>query len=220
MSLTVRGRQTGLLVAHLIRAVPWLPFVAAAGLAFAAMVPALLGATAPAAQVWGLRITAVLLGAGASFAMVDAMAPLTVDPTPRWVRQWLRFGVALIPATAVWGGVYLLASAAMPHDAPALPTGDLVAEAAVCYLSGLAGAAAAARVGDTMTTALAGPATQGAFLVATLFLPGKSSPWSLPGATNWADAHRFWWAAIPILVVALLAANRDVWPILRRGAEA
>jgi hypothetical protein len=184
------------------------------------MLPALLGATAPAAQVWGLRITAVLMGAGASFAMVDAMAPLTVSPTPRWVRQWLRFAVALIPATIVWGGLYLLAAAALPVDLPALPGGDLAAEATVCYLSGLVGAAVAARVGHTMTTALAGPATQGGLLVTTLFLPGTSSPWALPGAASWADVHIGWRAAIPILVLALLAANRDVWPLFRRSTGA
>jgi len=214
----LRGRQIVLLVLPLIRAVPWSPVAAATGLAAAAMLPALLGAAAPAAQVWGLRIAAVLMGAGASFAMVDAMAPLTVGPTPRWLRQWLRFAVALIPAAAVWGGLFLLAAAALPDDVPALPAGDLAAEAAVCYFSGLAGAAAAARTGHTMTVALAGPATQCALLVATLFLPGRSSPWPLPQAASWADVHRCWWAAIPILVAALLVANRDGWPLLRRKA--
>jgi hypothetical protein len=219
MSLTLRVRQAGLLIPPLARAVPWLPPAAATGLAVAATLPAFLGAPAPAAQVWGLRITAALLGAGASFAMVDPMAPLTLTPTPRWLRQWLRFTVVLIPAAAVWTGLYLLA-AAVPVDVPALPTADLVAEAVVCYLSGLAGAAAAARVGHTMTTALAGPATQGALLVATLFLTGENFPWPLPGAPGWADVHAVWWWSIPVLVAALLAANRDVWPLVRRRARA
>jgi hypothetical protein len=216
MSVTLRGRQTVLLAGPLVRAVPWWPVAAAAGLAMAAMLPALLGAPAPASQVWGLRISAVLMGAGASFAMVDGMAPLMVVPTPRWLCQWLRFAVAVIPAAVIWCALCLLAVASVPDEVPALPTGDLIAEALVCCLSGLAGAAGAARNGHTMTAALAGPATQGGLLVATLFLTGKTSPWVLPPAASWADVHLGWWAATPILLLALLAANRDGWPLRSR----
>jgi hypothetical protein len=204
------------LIVPLVRAVPWLPVVAAAGLSVAAMLPALLGGSAPAAQVWGLRIAAMLLGAGASFAMVDVMAPLTMTATPRWLRQWLRFTVAVVPAAVVWGGLCLLAVGSVPAVGPGLPVGDLVGEALGCLLCGLAGAAVAARVGHTPTSALAGPAAQGALVVATLFLQGARSPWALPGAANWSDVHVGWWAAVPVLAVVLVAANREVWPLFRR----
>jgi hypothetical protein len=215
VSVTVLGRQVLLLTVPLVRAVPWWPPAAASGLAVAAVLPALLGASAPAAPVWGLRIAALLLGAGASFAMVDAMAPLTVTATPRWLRQWLRFTVAVVPAVAVWTVLCLSTVGA----APGLPVGDLVGEGLVCGLCGLAGAAVSARAGDTMTTALAGPSTQAALVVATLFLPGGRSPWQLPGAQNWADVHVGWWVSLPVLAAVLLVANREVWPLLhRRGS--
>jgi hypothetical protein len=98
-----------------------------------------------------------------------------------------------------------------------LPVGDLVGEALGCGLCGLAGAAVAARVGATATTALAGPATQGVLVAGTLFLPGGSSPWPLPGSPRWADVHVGWWVAVTALVLVLLAANREVWPLVRRG---
>jgi hypothetical protein len=215
MSVRTRGRSALLLVRPLVRAVPWVPLIAATALSALALLPALLTTTsAPAAQVWGLRIAAVLLGAGASFALVDQMAPMTMTPTPRWLRQWLRTAIGLVPATAVWLGLYLVAAASMPAG-QSLPFGDLAVEAAVCCLSGPAGAAVAARVGTTTTAAVAGPATQGALMLATLFLTGAQSPWPLPGAGSWNDVHDSWLLALPVLVAALFAANRDVWPLLR-----
>jgi hypothetical protein len=212
----VRARQVGLLIVPLVRAVPWVPMVAAAGLALAANLPAWLGGSAPGAQVWGLRIAALSLGAAASFAMVDAMAPLTVTATPRWVRQWLRFTLVAVPAVAVWGVLCLLAVGTMPAGAPGLPVGDLVGEALACFLCGPAAAAVAARVGHTTTTALTGPAAQGLLVVGTLFLRGDRSPWPLPGQPSWPDVHIGWWAAVPAFALVLSAANREVWPLIRR----
>jgi hypothetical protein len=215
MSVTILGRQTVLLIKPLVRAVPWIPLIAATALSLAGMLPALLGGTAPAAQVWALRIAAVLLGAGAAFAMVDLMAPLTMTPAPRWLRQWLRAAIVLVPASAVWLSLYLLAEAS---SAEALPFGDLAAEAAVCTLSGLVGAAVAARAGHSTTAALAGPATQGVLMLATLFLTGERSPWPMPGSPEWSEIHGYWRLGLPILVTALVLANRQVWP-LRRAAS-
>jgi hypothetical protein len=214
--VTVRGRQAGLLIVPLVRAVPWLPLAAAVGLAVAAMLPAWLGGSAPATQVWGLRIAAMVLGAGASFAMVDVMAPVTLTATPRWLRQWLRFTLVVVPAVVVWSGLCLLAAGSVPASGPGLPVRDLVGEALACFLCGMAGAAVAARMGHTATTALAGPATQGVLVVATLFLPADRSPWSLPGAARWSGVHEGWWAAVPVLILVLVAANRETWPLFRR----
>jgi hypothetical protein len=212
----VRARQVGLLVVPLVRAVPWLPMVAAAGLALAANLPAWLGGSAPGAQVWGLRIAALSLGAAASFAMVDAMAPLTVTATPRWVRQWLRFTLAAVPAAVVWGVLCLLAVGTMPAGVPGLPVGGLVGEALACFLCGPAAAAVAARVGHSTTTALTGPAAQGLLVVGTLFLRGDRSPWPLPGEASWPDVHIVWWLAVAAFTLVLSVANREVWSLFRR----
>ena len=220
--MSLRARQAVLLVGPLVRIVPWVPAGTAAALALLALLPAILGAPAPDTQVWGLRIAAVLLGAGASFAMVDMMIPLAVTPTPRWLRQWLRFAIALGPAAGFWWGLCLLAAASMP-DRPggvttALPVADLAVEAAVCGLAGVAGAAVAARSGHNRTTALAGPAIQALLLAMSLVLNGAWSPWPLPVDGAWDQVHRYWSAALLVCVAVLLAANRDERPPSRTVA--
>ncbi|MFI1996623.1 hypothetical protein [Actinoplanes sp. NPDC020271] len=205
-TVALLARQAALLVAPLIRAVPWPPLLAASALAVAGMLPALLGAAVPAASVWGLRIAALLLGAGASFAMVDPMAPVTITATPRWLRQWLRFTLVVVPAALVWGALCLAAASTFP----AAPVPGLVGEALVCALGGPAGAAVASRAVAAPAAALAGLAFQGALLVMTLFVPSRWSPWALPGTPSWAVVHLAWWAAVPVLVAVLFAANREV----------
>jgi hypothetical protein len=208
--MSVRVRQLLLLATPVVRLVPWLPLAAATAVSALALLPALAGAPAPASQIWGVRIAAVVLGAGASFAMVDPMAPLSVTPTPRWLRQWLRVVVVLIPAAAIWAGLH---RAAVASVAPGrLPSRDLAVEAAVCGLAGLVGAAVAARRAHSLTTAVAGPATQGGLMVATLFLPAKYSAWPLPDSPQWDVAHDWWLPMLPVLAAALVLANREVWP--------
>ncbi|MEV4705651.1 hypothetical protein [Actinoplanes sp. NPDC049316] len=212
--MSVRVRQTLLLAAPVIRIVPWVPVAAATVVSVLTLLPALTGAPAPASQIWGVRIAAVVLGAGASFALVDPMAPLSVTPTPRWLRQWLRVAVVLVPITAVWAGLYLAAAASL--DSARLPSRDLTVEAAVCGLTGLAGAAVAARSGHSLTLAVAGPAAQGGLMVATLFLPAGFSAWPLPDSPQWERVHDWWLPMLPVLVVSLVLANRELWPWRRR----
>jgi hypothetical protein len=182
--------------------VPWGPPGVAVLLSLVAFVPAAAGAAEPASQVWALRISALLLGAGACFALVEPLGPVVATPTPRWLRQWLRTVVALGPAVAVWLVLFVVADRGVA--AGGLPFGVLGAEAAVCGLTGVAGAAVAARRGRT---ALAGPAAQGGLVAATLFLTGEHSPWLLPGATGAAATHQWWVAAVPVPLLVLAVAN-------------
>ncbi|MEH1168464.1 hypothetical protein V6V47_24070 [Micromonospora sp. CPCC 205539] len=218
MSVRVRWRQTLLLLRPLVRAVPWGPPAVAAVLSGLAVLPALLDDPAPGVGLWGLRAAAMLFGAAASFALVDRMAPLTIVPTPRWLRQWLRLIVILVPAAIGWLALYAMVRGAVGGAALG-SAGDVVVEAAVCGLTGLAGAAVAARHRHTSTAALAGPGTQATVVAASLFLSGRYSPWPVPGEPNWALVHRYWLAVLPVIVVVLLLANRDTWP-LRSGRTA
>jgi len=217
-----RARQVALLVWPIVRLLPWMPVAVAAVLGFLGLLPALLGAPAPAAPIWALRIAAVLLGAAASLALLDPMALLSVTPTPRWLRQWLRLFVALLPPVAVWLGFFVLIQQALPPARADLPLRELATEAAVCCLTGFAGAAVAARAAGSAESAgaarLAGPATQGAMIVGTFFLADRHSPWVLPSAETWAAAQRHWAWALPILVLTLACANRDTWPVCRKLA--
>jgi hypothetical protein len=201
-------RQVRLLVVPVSRTVPWAPPATAAGLSLLACLPAVAGAPAPASQVWALRVAAFLLGAGACFALVEPMTLVAVTPTRRWLRQWLRTAVAVAPAIAVWLALFALASRSLPANG--LPLAELAAEASVCALTGLAGAAVAARRGHSRTTALAGPAAQAGLIAATLFLTGRHSPWLLPTAEA-ATIHHWWTIAAPIPVLIMAAANLETW---------
>ena len=154
----LRIRQVALLTVPVTRTVPWSPTATAVALSLLACLPAVAGAAAPASQVWALRIAAFLLGAGASFALIEPFAPVAATPTPRWLRQWLRTVVALTPVIAVWPVLFSLAACSLPADG--LPFADLAAEASVCGLTGVAGAAVAARRANSLTGALAGPAAR------------------------------------------------------------
>jgi hypothetical protein len=207
----MRVRQFLLLVRPVTRAVPLGPMAAAVTLSLVGTLPAFLDAPEPASQVWGLRVAGVLLGAAASFGMVEPMSLLAVTATPRWLRQWARVMAVLLPTAVVWSLLYALTDAS---SAALLPLGDLVVEALTCALAGIVGGAAAARHGGGATTGLAGAVTQGGLICATLFVPARHSPWALPATPRWEAGRGWWLAVLVVLAVALIAANREVWPVV------
>jgi hypothetical protein len=216
VSLTTRARQVVLLLRPLARAAPRWPLAAAAGMSVLLLtVVLLIGLDPRFGALPVLRVAAVLLGAGASFVMVDQMAPTVVSPTPRWVRQWIRVILGALPAAALWLILYGFVRTITGADLDA-PARDLIVEALVCGLSGMAGAAVAARVRHTASGALAGPITQGALCGATLFLTGAYSPWLMPYRTNWDLMHRYWVVLLSVIATVLMGANRETWPLLRR----
>jgi hypothetical protein len=212
MPVRSRGRQAIALLRPIGHAVPWLPLVGAAVLSALALLPALLAPPEPYPALQGLRVAAVMLGAGASFAMVDRMAPATVAPTPRWLRQWLRVAMVVVPGAAVWLALHAVAVATLRPDAAA-PMRDLAVEAAVCGLTGVAGAAVTARYRHTATGALGGPMTQFTLVVATLFIDDDHSAWLPPGHPLWTAIHHYWSLALLLVVATLVLANRDTWPV-------
>lgn len=197
------------LIPHLARAVSWWPLGAAILLAVLAQVPAVASAEPSSwAVLTGLWLAAGVLGAGAGFALPDPMASTVVTPVSRWIRQWLRAGLVLLPAVLFWTLLYVVVRRAV---APVVtwPDGFVVLQAAVCGLLPVAAAAFGARYRDTATGALLGPVTQGVALVVTLFFTEPNSPWSLPAADGWTTAQRVWPLALLLVVLSLLLANRE-----------
>lgn len=211
----LRAQQSVLLLRPLTLAIPWGPLALAAALATLILLPALLDDPAPYAALLELRLAAVLLGAGASFAMTDRMAPTVVPATPRWLRQWLRLVIVVVPATLAWLALHSIAVVVLGADATA-PAGDLAVEALVCGFTGVAGSAVAARYRHTSTGALAGPMTQFTLVAVTFFVDKQSSPWLPPGSSNWSTVHRYWLLGLPIIGLTLLLVNRDTWPLRHR----
>lgn len=208
MPVMLRCRQVAVLLGPICHAVPWLPLAGAAGLSLLVLLPSLLADPVPYAALTGLRVAAVMLGAGAAFAMVDPMAPATVAPTPRWLRQWLRLVVVVVPAVAVWSVLHTVAVAVLGPTATG-PVRDIAVEAATCGLAGLAGAAVGGRYRHTVVGALAGPMTQFTLIVSTHFIAEDYSAWALPNNPHWETIHRGWSIGLLIIVAVLVAANRD-----------
>ncbi|WP_213453333.1 hypothetical protein [Rhizomonospora bruguierae] len=198
-----------LLLKPLARAVPWWPLAAAATLAVLGQLPVLFAEPVAGLALPGLRLAAAALGAAACFALPDRMASTVLAPSPRWVRQWLRLALNLIPAVAVWVLLYL-AVVAVGGRLVVEPAGYLTLQAAVCGLIPLAAAAVAARYRNNLGAALTGPLVQGVALVGTLFFPGTRSPWPIPPETGWTVAHLCWPPALVVSAAVLLFANRDV----------
>ncbi|MEU4156217.1 hypothetical protein [Actinoplanes sp. NPDC026670] len=197
-----------LLIPHLLRAVPWWPLGAAALLAVLVQVSALAEKPLGWAVLAGLWVAAGALGAGAGFALPDPMGSTVITPVPRWVRQWLRAGLVLLPAVLVWVLIYVGVQAAVAPEIT-WPAGFVILQAAVCGLVPVAGAAVGARCRDTTTGALAGPGVQGVLLVGSLFFTEKASPWSMPGPDGWTVAQQAWPVGLALVSVTLVLANRE-----------
>ncbi|GIE32115.1 hypothetical protein Ait01nite_051600 [Actinoplanes italicus] len=206
--------MTRLLASHMARAMPWWTFAVAVLLAVVLQLPAVQSEPRLLPVLIGLRLAAAVLGAAVGFALPDLMASTVVTPVARWRRQWLRIAVPLVPAVLVWAGLYL---AVRQTVAPAVtwPDGFVILQAAVCGLLPVAAAAMAARYRDDSLGGLAGPMAQGVALIGTLFFVERSSPWQPPATTDWTTAQRCWPVALVLVVVVLLAANRETFRAAR-----
>ncbi|GAA4587185.1 hypothetical protein GCM10023194_35380 [Planotetraspora phitsanulokensis] len=205
----VHLRVAWALMRPLARAVDWSPLAIAASLivSVAALVPPgePLG---PVPALALLRTAALLLGAAAGFALVDAMSASTgAVPVPRWVRQWARTVIALSAAGLVWAATYaIVAARIVPGVAVTLP--GLAVEAAVCMLVGSAGAATAVRRHPGRQAALGGAVAQLAAYAATLIT--GAGVWPALGDKHWDVTHAWWLAALPLPLLVLVAVHRDV----------
>ncbi|SCE84149.1 hypothetical protein GA0070564_1011256 [Micromonospora mirobrigensis] len=198
-----------LLTGRLARSVPWWPLAAATALAVLSQLPALVVEPTPGLALPGLRLAAATLGAAVCFALPDPMAATVPAPSPRWIRQWLRTTLTLVPASAVWALLYLMV-VTVDGRLVTGPRSYLFVQAAVCGLLPQSVAAVAARYRNDVGAALVGPLAQGVALGGTLFLAGSASPWSVPVAPEWSGVALAWPAALMLLATVLLLANREV----------
>lgn len=197
------------LLSPLTRAIYWLPLLVVTPVAAAmAGVFRLAGEQlSTAAMLLLLRTNGLLLGAAAAFTLADSMAVSTAAvPVPRWLRQWLRTGLAISYAAVAWAATYPIIVAQSPVS---IPVRDTTLEAAVCVAVGLAGAGFAVRREPERHGAIAGAATLFALVVASLFLPQGRSPWVSLDAPEWGAVHTGWLLALPLAAAGLAYAHRD-----------
>ncbi|MFF4951434.1 hypothetical protein [Streptomyces chattanoogensis] len=199
----------GALLPPLIRAIDWVPVIAAAVVSLGLALATAPGSTVePSNATITLRMAAVLLGAAAGFALVDTAAVTTaVTPVPRWLRQWIRTLLVAGAAAAAWAGTYLLLTARLA-DGTEIQTPGLVTEAAVTLLVGLACTAIAVRQRPERIAAVIGAAALLAVAVSTL--PYMEDIWPYPTSPWWDEIHRAWLSVLPAPLLALALAHRDV----------
>lgn len=192
------------------RAADWTALLAAC-----AMTVGLASIASPAGDVMllVLRMAGVLLGAAAAFILIDPMARSTLaTPVHRWLRLWLRVGMALVPAMTAWGLTFAVSAWRTTVD---LPLAGLALEALVCATVAITATAFAIRWLDGKIAALAGLATQVALIAISLIGPADFSPWPQPDSPQWTATHRFWLAGLVLSLLALAGASTDTRPDLR-----
>lgn len=191
------------LVRPLTRAIDWTPLAVAVPLTVALIAP--LGLLVPDNAPVMQRIAALLLGSAAAFALVDPLDRDTAaTPVPRWLRQGLRAGMALMVAASAWAAVCVITTSRMPEEVRP-PLSALATEASALIVVGLVGAAFALRHQANRSKALAGGIVQIGYAVAIIPLAGLP-----PGTAEGNLAHLSQAAALPALLLCLAFASRDV----------
>ncbi|GII00256.1 hypothetical protein [Planobispora takensis] len=197
------------LLRPVVRAVDWTPLAVAGVLALLPV--SVIGAGSaldPGISLILLRMTGVLLGAAAGFAVSDAMTASTAaTPVPRRLRHRLRCGLAGLTAAAFWAAACAVATARLPRGGT-LRVPETAVEAAACVAAGLLAASAAGRVRQGRTAALAGMGGLLAVVAVTMAVRGPYRPWLLPDEDTWAAVHRGWLAVLVLLLVALDLTGR------------
>jgi hypothetical protein len=205
------------LLSKLVPAIPWIPWLpAGVGIAVLSWVAARVDASFGSRQLYvrgGLLLAALAL----SFAFDDPAAE-TSDPTPSplRIRRSLRLLVSLAPwATLV--AVVLLAGAwkmepvmvlSAELDPFEFPVGRLILEAATVASWGLATAAILTSRSDDEP----GKIASGAVLVlyaAAWMVPERWKPWAHPTDSRWVAALPWWWVALGVGLVVVVAFGWD-----------
>lgn len=207
MSLTTNSRVAISLVRPVSRAIDWVPFAAVLVVTIG-----LAAATGDQVRPYNLaatvRLSALLLGAAAGFALVDVATDATAaTPVPRWLRQWTRTVLAFAAAMVAWGAVFaVLASRSMTGTE--LGTGGYLLEASICVSTGLACTAAVVRQRSAdRSSAVFGAAVLLAVAASTLFYPGRV--WPLPMEPDWVPVHDSWLFFAPVPLAVLVVANTE-----------
>jgi hypothetical protein len=200
-----------LLIRPVVRAIDWTPLLVACAVTLGL---ALIMAPTPYIASLVLRMSGLLLGAAAAFALVDPMAGSAgATPVPRWLRQWLRTVLAMGLAALAWGAALEIAAVRVPST---LPRAGLVLEAAVTLMVSLAAAAVAVRRLPGRPAAFSGVVAQLATAAVVIAVLRQNQPWPLIGEPRWDQAHRGWLLALPVPVLLLAIANADPLVLRRR----
>lgn len=208
--MTIVARVALIALRPTLRSMPWLPLLAAAASAGVAMWLIDPSAGEVRALV-ALRVTALLLAAGAAFALDDpAAATLAASPTALRVRRAHR----LVPVGAAWGLLWALAVVTTAGAGMAVPLAIPTVEAGAMLALALAVAAVAApHVPEGRGGVVAGPALTLAtvgVLMAQYLHPRWATLFALsPGGPEWDAARIRWIVLLATALVTLAVTSLD-----------
>lgn len=208
----VRGRQTFLVLPHLLRSVRSGPLLAGAVASWLIVAHAGLGDSEPR-LVKALRLAALAMCAGAAYLLDDPTeGTLGASPSPLSFRRGLKLLIGGLAIAGPWGSLLVLSDHMWPAGSPhELPSAGLSLELVALGLAGLALASLLIRPPNVPS---AGPVASGllAALWITAFWHPKLQQWmfgGVPGDSAWADARLRWTAVAALAAGAILARARD-----------
>lgn len=190
--MNARGRATMAAVIPVTRAVSWGPLGGGSVIALIVVGWLRMRDAGVASLVGGLRVGAVLLAAGAAFALDDpAATTLASSPTPLSARRSLRLALALGACLGAWTAMLTIAGG------PAHLAAGLSVEAAGMLALALAAASVAGPRMANGLGGLAGGPTLVSFLLAAMIVQQYWPQWALlafPGTPAWEAAQARWLA--------------------------
>jgi hypothetical protein len=186
-----RGRAALAAGIPVARATSWGPLVGGSVTALGLVIWLRVRDAGTAGLIGGLRLGAVLLAAGAAFALDDpAATTLASSPTPLSARRLLRLALAVGACVAAWTAMLRIAGG------PARLAGaGLSVEAAGMLALALAAASVAAHWVPNGLGGLAGGPTLVSFLLAAMVVQQYWPQWGLlafPGTPAWEAAQVRW----------------------------
>lgn len=204
------------LIGHLFKAVPWIPWLPSA-----ALIALILWGAAPllpdfASRQLYLRAALLVAALGLCFAFDDPGAE-TTDPAPsplrkrRCIRTWLALGpwVVLVGATLLMVGrgmdPVLILSEEVGHE---FPIGRVLLEATTLAAWGLAIAAVISKRWDEEPGKYASVGLL-AMYAASWAIPEQWKPWANPNDQRWEIALGWWWVALAVGALIVIAFSWD-----------
>jgi hypothetical protein len=218
------------LISRTIKAMPWRPWApVTAAVALVAWSAGSYPPDFPSRHLY-LRAGLMVIGVGLAFILDDPAAE-TTDPAPSPLRQ--RRAIRVIAGLSVWlglaTGLFLLGARDMdvvfvydPEMDAALPVGRLLLEGVTMAACGLAIAAIISKRWDDEPGKIAS-ASLLVLYAASWAVPERWKPWASPNDDRWTTGYPWWWAALALAALVLIAASWDArvgWSTRRltRGA--
>lgn len=204
------------LLRKLVKAGPWIPWLPVTGLVGLILWPMTSLTESFESRQLHLRTALLVASLGLSFVYDDPASETTdATPSPLRTRRGLRTLLGAIPWAALTAATILTAGQGLEimfilsaEVQNPLPLGRLLLEATTIASWGLAVASAIAKRWDDEPGKFAS-ATLLALYAASWMTPDQWKPWASPNDPRWETALPWWWAALAVGLMVVIAFSWD-----------